>query len=101
MLARQVGTDDLRSGINGFEINRYSLPARAPIGVSQETTEDFRIQSALVLEVFVKRTVRHASSGHDLLHRNIVESTLVELFSRAFDDPLFGRFAITRGIRHL
>src|SRR5437868_15387800 len=96
MLAREVGTNDLRAHIGGRKIHVHALPAVLPFRIGEEASQHFGVEVALAFEIAVETAVGETCAGHDLLNRNILEAVAIEKLSRALND-VFSHFCAVAG----
>src|SRR5712672_37492 len=100
MLAREVGTNDLRAYIGGRKIHVHALPAVLPFRVGEEASQHFGVEVTFAFEIAVETAVGETGAGHDLLNRNILETVAIEKLSRALNDVFSHFCAVAGGIGH-
>src|SRR2546430_219849 len=100
MLAREIGTDDLRADVGGCAVNLYPLPGAVPARIRKEALHGFGVEVALAFEVPVKAAMRQAGFRHDLVDRHAIETEPIEQPAGNADDRRLGRSAVARRVRH-
>src|SRR5258708_32705979 len=99
MLARQVGADDLRTGIGRGQIDPNPFPSTLPIRIGKEAAQHLGIEIALAVEVAVESAAGQPRVGHDGIDRDAFESASIEQAARALHDSLANALAMAGWIR--
>src|SRR5260370_17869475 len=100
MLAREIGTDDLRADVAGGEIHFHAFPATLPFRVGEEAIQHFGVEIALAIEITVETAMGQSRSGHNLLDGDTLKAVAIEELARAFNDGFLDYRAMTRRVRH-
>jgi hypothetical protein len=101
MLARKVRLHYLRPDVSGREIHVNPLPAILPIGISEETAQDFSVEITLAFEIAVKAAMGQTRARHDLLYRHVLKTVAIKQPARAINDVSFHFRAMTGRIGHV
>src|ERR1700688_34242 len=78
MLSREIRSDNLRANVGGRQIHFYAFPATLPVGVSEETSQNFGVQIAFAFEIAVEAAMRESRAGHDLLQGDIIKAATIK-----------------------
>src|SRR5712691_7023658 len=100
MLAREIGTDDLRADVAGREIHFHAFPATLPFGIGEKAVEHLGIEIAFAIEIAVEAAVGQARAGHNLVDGDTLKAVAIEELARAFNDGFLDYRAMARRIRH-
>jgi hypothetical protein len=67
MLARQIGSNHLRTNVRGFEIDFRAFPAVTPLRICEEASQHLSIEVALALEVTIEASASETSTSHNVV----------------------------------
>src|ERR1700751_1358438 len=100
MLAREVGTDELRADMGRSAVDLDAVPVAGPGRIGEEALQGFSIEIALAAEVPVEAPMRQSDFGHDPADRDAIEPEPIEQPASGADDRLACRVAAGGRVGH-